>query len=94
LHLSTFGTTAMADAHALSCGLGNGEAATGEPIKVVGINGNAPPGDFSGRTDAAAAYFACVNENGGIIGRPIEYLVDNDQWHPELAGQVATKPGV
>lgn len=76
---------------ALSCGLNTGEAATGDPIKVGGINGNAPPGDFSGGTDAAAAYFACVNDNGGINGRPIEYIVENDQWNPELAAQVATK---
>ena len=82
---------AMADGHAPVCGLGTGEAATGTPIKVGGINGNAPPGDFSGGTDAAAAYFACVNANGGIHGRPIDYIVENDQWNPELAAQVATK---
>lgn len=91
LCLMTFTNTAMAEGHAASCGLGNGEVATGDPIKVGGINGNAPPGDFSGGTDAAAAYFACVNANGGINGRPIEYMVENDQWNPELAGQVATK---
>jgi branched-chain amino acid transport system substrate-binding protein len=74
-----------------TCGLGNGTKAEGEPILVGGINGNAPPGDFSGGTDAAAAYFKCVNDNGGINGRPIKYLVENDQWNPELAAQVATK---
>lgn len=73
------------------CGLNTGKKATGKPILVGGINGNAPPGDFSGGTDAAAAYFRCVNENGGINGRPIRYLVENDQWNPELAAQVATK---
>ena len=83
------GTEAHADEPV--CGLNNGQRATGEPILVGGINGNAPPGDFSGGTDAAAAYFACVNDNGGIHGRPIEYLVENDQWNPKLAGQVATK---
>ena len=91
LCLSSFATTALADGHGPACGLGTGETATGEPIKVGGINGNAPPGDFSGGTDAAAAYFDCVNANGGINGRPIEYIVENDQWNPELAGQVATK---
>ena len=83
--------TTGAAANEPSCGLNTGEAATGEPILVGGINGNAPPGDFSGGTDAAAAYFKCVNENGGINGRPIEYLVENDQWNPELAAQVAIK---
>ncbi|MEP3778941.1 MAG: ABC transporter substrate-binding protein [Paracoccaceae bacterium] len=91
LGLASFSLPAWADGHAPACGLATGEAATGEPIKVGGINGNAPPGDFSGGTDAAAAYFACVNDNGGINGRPIEYIVENDQWNPELAGQVATK---
>lgn len=91
LCLMAFANTAMADSHAPSCGLNTGEAATGDPIKVGGINGNAPPGDFSGGTDAATAYFACVNANGGINGRPIDYMVENDQWNPELAGQVGTK---
>ncbi|MCG8556039.1 MAG: ABC transporter substrate-binding protein, partial [Proteobacteria bacterium] len=83
-------STAMAE-DGPSCGMNTGEAATGEPIKVGGIHGNAAPGDFSSSTDAAAAYFACVNANGGIHGRPIEYLVENDQWNPELAGQAAAK---
>lgn len=91
LCLASFATPAAADGHTPVCGLNTGEAATGDPIKVGGINGNAPPGDFSGGTDAAAAYFACVNANGGINGRPIEYLVENDQWNPELASQVANK---
>ncbi len=82
---------AMADNHALSCGAGNGEAATGTPIKIGGIFGNAAPGDFSSATDAAGAYFKCVNASGGIHGRPIEYLLENDQWNPEFAAQAASK---
>lgn len=73
------------------CGANTGEAATGTPIKIGGIHGNAAPGDFSSATDAAAAYFACVNANGGIDGRPIDYMVENDQWNPELAAQAAAK---
>ena len=79
---------ALAD---VNCGANTGEAATGAPIKVGGIHGNAAPGDFSAATDAAAAYFACVNANGGVHGRPIEYMVENDQWNPELAAQAASK---
>ncbi|EPJ44288.1 MAG: hypothetical protein OFPI_40180 [Osedax symbiont Rs2] len=75
----------------VSCGQNTGKAASGDAIKVGGIHGNAAPGDFSAATDAAAAYFNCVNANGGIHGRPIEYLVENDQWNPELAAQVASK---
>lgn len=86
----TFAAVAMlagtGAAHAsVSCGANTGQTATGEPIIVGGIHGNAAPGDFSAATDAAAAYFKCVNENGGINGRPIDYRVENDQWNPELA---------
>ncbi|HEY8905910.1 MAG TPA: ABC transporter substrate-binding protein [Rhodoferax sp.] len=73
------------------CGPGNGKAAAGAPIKVGAIHGNAAPGDFSSATKAAAAYFACVNASGGIHGRPVQYLVENDQWNPELAAQAAAK---
>ena len=73
------------------CSPGSGKAATGKPIKVGGIHGNAAPGDFSSATRAAAAYFSCVNASGGVHGRPIQYLVENDQWNPELAAQAASK---
>lgn len=88
LVLGFAGTTAMAD---VNCGLSNGEPATGDPVKVGGIYGVAPPGDFSVSTTTARAYFDCVNENGGLNGRPIEYLTENDQWSPEVAAQVAAK---
>lgn len=73
------------------CGANTGEAASGDPIIVGGIHGNAAPGDFSASTDAAKAYFDCVNANGGIHGRPVDYRVENDQWNPELAAQAAAK---
>jgi len=73
------------------CGMNTGEAATGAPIIVGGIHGNAAPGDFSASTDATKAYFDCVNANGGINGRPIDYRIENDQWNPELAAQAAAK---
>jgi branched-chain amino acid transport system substrate-binding protein len=81
-------TGALADT---ICGANTGVAATGEPINVGGIYGNAAPGDFSSSTSAAKAYFDCVNANGGINGRPIQYLLENDQWNPELAAQAAAK---
>ncbi|AZV78395.1 hypothetical protein EBB79_11250 [Parasedimentitalea marina] len=84
---------AVADqaATAPSCGANTGAAATGKPVIVGGIHGTAAPCDFSTSTDAVAAYFSCFNANGGIIGRPIDYRVENDQWTPELAAQVAAK---
>ncbi len=76
---------------AVSCGANTGQAATGAPVVVGGIYSNGAPGDWSSSTDAAAAYFACDNANGGINGRPIEYHVEDDQWNPEAAAAAAAK---
>jgi branched-chain amino acid transport system substrate-binding protein len=74
-----------------TCGANTGQAATGAPIVVGGIYSNGAPGDWSSATDAAAAYFACVNANGGINGRPVDYRVEDDQWNPEAAAAGAAK---
>lgn len=72
------------------CGLNNGKA-TGEPIPIGAVVGKTGPDDFSASAQAAAAYFKCVNANGGINGRPIDFIVADDQWNPETAAQVASK---
>jgi len=74
-----------------SCGLNNGKPATGEPIPIGSINGITGPDDFSASARSADAYFKCVNANGGINGRPVKYLIADDQWRPDVASQVATK---
>ena len=73
------------------CGLGNGKKATGEPIQIGAIVGKTGPEDFSSSSRAAQAYFNCVNANGGINGRPIQYTVQDDTWNPEVASQAANK---
>ena len=73
------------------CGLGNGEAATGEPINVGAIVGATGPADWSSAGKGAAAYFNCVNANGGINGRPVNYIVEDDAWSSEQASQVGAK---
>lgn len=74
-----------------TCGLNNGRAATGAPIPIGSINGVTGPDDFSSSAKSAAAYFKCVNQNGGINGRPVAYLTADDQWRPETATSVAIK---
>src|SRR5580700_12264826 len=88
---SGLATVPGAAADAPKCGLSNGKAATGQPIEIGAIVGKTGPADFSGSAQAAAAYFACVNSNGGINGRPIHYSIEDDQWNPETAAQVAAK---
>jgi len=73
------------------CGMNNGKPATGKPIALGGIVGRTGPADFSSPGDAAAAYFKCVNANGGINGRPIDYALEDDAWKPEQAAQAAAK---
>jgi len=91
---SVLGLMAMANpasAAGPTCGMNSGKAATGAPVLVGGIFGKGPPGDWSSSTQAAGAYFACVNANGGINGRPIQYMVEDDQWNPEAAAHAAAK---
>ena len=39
----------------------------------------------------SAGYFNCVNDNGGINGRPINYIVHVDPINPELVAAFAKK---
>jgi branched-chain amino acid transport system substrate-binding protein len=87
--LSGMATAAKADP--IKCGLSNGKDATGEPINIGSIVSKTGPDDFSASASAAQAYFQCVNHNGGIGGRPINYIVGDDQWNPEVATQLRAK---
>lgn len=76
---------------AATCGPPNARPSTGAPIPIGSIVSRTGPEDFSSAGRSAAAYFACVNAQGGINGRPIRYLVRDDQWDPEIAAQAAAK---
>ncbi len=41
-----------------------------------------PGVDFTTIAKIAKAYFDCVNDNGGIHGRPIKYILYNEQLNP------------
>ena len=73
------------------CGLGNGKKATGAPIKLGGIDMLIPGVDFTTIGKTAAAYFDCVNDNGGINGRPIHYVLYNEQLNPAQEAALARK---
>jgi len=47
--------------------------------------------DFSSAPRAATAYFACVNANGGINGRPVSLDVRDDALNPQKAAEFAAK---
>lgn len=73
------------------CGLDNGKKATGEPIVVGHVTTSIPGIDFSTGPAMMEAYFKCVNDNGGINGRPIEMIWENDNGTPEDAAAAARK---
>jgi branched-chain amino acid transport system substrate-binding protein len=73
------------------CGAGTGQKATGAPIKLGGIATNVPGIDFTWITGMTKAYFDCVNDNGGINGRPIDYIAETEQVDPQQIAALATK---
>jgi branched-chain amino acid transport system substrate-binding protein len=78
-------------AEAPQCGAGNGEPATGQPIMFGAINTKQPGTDFSEGGRAVQAYFNCVNDNGGINGRPVELIIETEQTDPGQIANAATK---
>ena len=73
------------------CGLNNGTPADGEPIVVGHVTTSIPGIDFSTGPAMMEAYFNCVNDNGGINGRPIQMIWENDNGTPEDAAAGARK---
>jgi branched-chain amino acid transport system substrate-binding protein len=73
------------------CGLGTGKKATGAPIKLGGIDMLIPGVDFTTIGKVAKAYFDCVNDNGGIRGRPIKYTLYSEQLNPAQEASLARK---
>jgi len=73
------------------CGQATGEPASGQPIKIGAIATKQPGTDFSEGPLAAEAYFNCVNDNGGIQGRPIEMVIETEQTDPGQIANAATK---
>src|SRR6187549_307227 len=73
------------------CGLGTGKKATGTPIKLGGIAMLIPGVDFTTIGKVAKAYYDCVNDNGGIHGRPIRYTLYTEQLNPAQEAALARK---
>jgi branched-chain amino acid transport system substrate-binding protein len=90
---SNSGTTATARAPAAAprCGSATGRKATGEPIKLGAIVTKQPGTDLSDIPNMAKAVFDCVNDNGGIQGRPIDYTIETEQTDPGQVGSLAKK---
>jgi branched-chain amino acid transport system substrate-binding protein len=64
------------------CGTKPGVTATGTPIALGGIVTNEAGTSFTDIANMAAAYFACVNANGGINGHSVKYYIETEQTNP------------
>jgi branched-chain amino acid transport system substrate-binding protein len=73
------------------CGMGTGKKATGKPIKIGTINMLIPGVDFTTIQKIVQAYFSCVNDNGGIHNRPIQYIKYTEQLNPAQQATLARK---
>ena len=71
---STGASTTAGTGGGSKCGAGNGQKASGAPVKIGSINTKQPGTDFTDIPTMAKAYFDCVNDNGGINGRPVKLL--------------------
>ena len=71
--------------------VGAGAAATGPPIKVGNISSLTGGALFPEASTAAKAVFDRVNASGGIDGRPIELIIEDDGGAPEGAATAARK---
>src|SRR5690242_244741 len=71
-----------ASANTSQCGPKPGVAATGTPIVLGAINTKQPGTDFTDISNMEAAYFACVNANGGVNGHPIKLQLQTEATQP------------
>jgi len=76
---STPGASAVSTSQ---CGTKPGAAATGTPIPLGAIATNQSGTSFTDIPNMAAAYFACVNANGGINGHPVKLYIETEQTNP------------
>jgi branched-chain amino acid transport system substrate-binding protein len=74
-----------------SCGPKPGVKATGTPINLGSINTNQPGTIFTDIPNMEAAYFNCVNANGGVNGHPVHIFAQTDMTQPSQIAAAASK---
>jgi branched-chain amino acid transport system substrate-binding protein len=79
---SSGGSSSSGASDTSSCGSKPGVAATGTPIVLGAINTKQPGTDFTDISNMEAAYFACVNANGGVNGHPIQLKLQTEATQP------------
>lgn len=83
--MSAVALTAAALMIVSGCRGADGEGDNTEPIVIGSVNTKSGPATFPEASQAAAAYFDMVNDNGGINGREIQYNALDDKGDPSTA---------
>ena len=73
-----------------ACGSGSG-GSSGDAIKIGAISSLTGQLQFPESQQAAKAVFADINAHGGINGKKIKYLVEDDKGTPAVAAQAARR---
>jgi len=73
------------------CASGGDTAEAAEPIKIGAVSSITGPAPFPDVPGAAQAVFDRVNAEGGINGRMIEYISEDDGADPAQAAQTARR---
>ena len=83
-------TVALALLATLACGVPAGAA---DPLVIDAITSLTGPSTFVGVGTAQGleAVETIVNKTGGINGRPIKFLIHNDESNPQLTVQIASQ---
>ncbi|MGO1173152.1 MAG: ABC transporter substrate-binding protein [Actinomycetaceae bacterium] len=74
-----------------ACSAGGDDDAGGDPIRVGAVSSITGPAPFPEVPAAAEAVFERVNDEGGIDGRMIELVSEDDGGDPAQAGQAARR---
>lgn len=75
----------------LSCGTGAAMAADLSPIRVGAVSSLSGPATFPESSAAVRAYFESVNAGGGVAGRRLELLIEDDKGDPAHARDAAKR---
>ncbi|MES2942041.1 MAG: ABC transporter substrate-binding protein [Pseudomonadota bacterium] len=68
-----------------------GEAARNAPLRIGSVSSLTGPARFPESSAAVRAYFDSVNASGGIRGRQLELIVEDDKGDPAEARNVARR---
>lgn len=74
-----------------SCATAGNESSEAQPIKIGAVSSITGPVSFAEVPGAAQAVFDRVNAAGGIGGRPIEFISEDDGGDPAQASQSARR---